>query len=109
MNKEQRRTKRKPLHLRASVSSDDAMNSEPIPVSTLDLSTKGALIESTEPLFENQVCAFRLVTNDARTVQVEGRIAWVKLQEKGIYHAGVVFRNLSPDEEYWLSLQMVRG
>lgn len=110
MTQEQRRTKRKPLHLRAAVAcADDAINSDPIPVNTLDLSAKGALIESAEPLFENQVCTFRLTTSDARAVQVEGRIAWVKLREQGMYHAGVAFRNLSADEEYALALQMVRG
>jgi hypothetical protein len=110
MSKEQRKTNRKPLKLRASVSSvDAAIGVEPIPVRTLDLSTKGALIESEEPLFQDQVCTFKLVTSEARLVQVEGRVAWVKPQEQGIYHAGVAFRNLSADEEYWISLQLVRG
>jgi len=110
MSKEQRKTNRKLLKLRASVAcADGTADSNSVPVRTLDWSAKGALIESDQPLFQDQVCTFNLVTSDARLVQVEGRIAWVKPQEQDMYHAGVAFRNLSADEEYWISLQLVRG
>lgn len=110
MSKEQRKINRKPLTLRASVAcTDSAVDPDPLPVRTLDLSNKGALIESSDELFQNQVCTFHLVTSDSSTVQVEGRVAWVKSIEKGVFRAGVAFRNLSADEEYAISLQLVRG
>ena len=107
--KEQRKLNRKPLTFHASVScpaeGDAAVSA---PVRTLNLSTKGALIESTEELFTNEVCTFNLVTSDARKVPVQGRIVWVKEYENSTFRAGVAFRNLTADEEYLLSLQLIR-
>ena len=109
-SQEHRKVNRKGLSLRASVActSYDTSDSS-VPVKTLNLSTKGALVESTDELFVDIVCRFNLVTSDGRNVLLQGRIVWVKAQEDGTYRAGVVFRNLSPEEEYIISLQLVRA
>ncbi len=107
--KEQRAVNRKGLNLRASVECLGHGPDDSVPVRTLDLSTKGALIESNQEVFVDWVCHFSLVTSDARRVDLQGRIVWVKLQEDGNYRAGIVFRNLSPEEEYVISLQLVRA
>ena len=109
-NKEQRKVNRKGLVLRASVMCvSNSKNAESLPVRTINLSTKGALIEASEEVFVNDLCTLSLVTNDARNVPVQGRIIWVKTYEDSTYRAGVAFRNLSPDAEYLISLQLVRS
>ena len=105
--KEQRRSQRKPVTLRASVERQDIGN--PIAVQTLNLSKRGALIESPDRVFPTEVCVFKFVTDNARVVEIQGRIAWVEQDDTGVYRAGVAFRNLSPDEEYILELQIVRS
>ena len=104
---EHRRTERKPIHLHASVTPLD--DGTPIPVETLNLSKRGTLIESKDKLLPEEVCTFKIVTADARVVQVQGRVAWVTRQDNGLYRAGVSFRNLSVDEEYWLELAIARN
>ncbi len=108
--KEQRKVGRKGLVLHASVAcAGDGKASDSLPVRTINLSTKGALIEASEEVFINNICTFSLVTSDAHNVPVQGRIVWVKTYENSIYRAGVVFRNLSPDAEYLISLQLARS
>lgn len=109
-SKEQRKVNRKGLVLRASVAcSGNDGKSESLPVRTINLSIKGALIESSEEIFVDNICTLSLVTSDARNVPVQGRIVWVKTYESSTYRAGVIFRNLSPDAEYLISLQLVRS
>ena len=109
-NRELRAVNRKGLILRASVvCPGEAGGDGSLPVRTINLSTKGALIESNEEIFIDSVCVFSLVTNDARSVPVQGRIVWVKTYENSTYRAGVAFRNLSPDAEYLISLQLIRA
>ncbi len=109
--KEQRKVNRKGLVLRASVacSGGNGKKADSLAVRTINLSTKGALIEASEEVFVNDICTLSLVTNDARNVPVQGRIVWVKTYENSTYRAGVAFRNLSPDAEYLISLQLVRS
>ena len=106
-NPERRRSPRKSVTLNASVTHPDT--NQTIAVHTLNLSKRGALVESPDKIFPTEVCTFKFVTDDARVVEVQGRIAWVEQDSAGVYRAGVAFRNLSPDEEYLLELQMIRS
>jgi hypothetical protein len=109
-SKEQRKTNRKLLGLRAAVLCSGAGGyADSTPVRTLNLSNAGALVESSEEMFANQICTFELATSDSRWVQVQGHIIWVKRDENGTYQAGVAFRNLSADEVYLLDLQLVKA
>jgi len=108
--KEKRHANRKVISLRASVSRADALGKvEVVAIHIVNLSHDGALIESPELLFAGEVCVFDLVTNDAKNVEVQGRVAWVNPLENNVYRAGVAFRNLSADEEYLLDLTLVRA
>lgn len=106
-NPERRRSPRKEVTLHASVERTDF--GKTIAVQTENLSKRGAKFESPDQVLPEEVCIFKFVTPDARVVEVQGRIAWVERDDAGGYHAGVAFRNLSPDEEYLLELQMVRS
>ncbi len=106
---EQRRSQRKPIELHASVSTESGGAPNTIPVRTVNLSSKGALIEAADKLYPEKVCTFKFVMDDARIVEVQGRIAWVTQPQPGVYHAGVAFRNVSVDEQYLLDLQIARS
>lgn len=110
MKPEKRRAQRKVVALRAIVTRDEARPfSTDVSAQTLDLSSTGALIESPERMFPEDVCTFRLVTNDGRSAQVQGRIVWVEQKPGGAYRAGVAFRNITPDEQYLLDLELARS
>ncbi len=107
---EKRRSERKLVALRAVVVHEMAKPlSLPASVQTLNLSKKGALIESPEQLFAGEVCTFSLLTNDGKSSDIQGRVVWAEKVGANAYRAGVAFRNLSPDEEYLLDLQLVRS
>lgn len=106
---EQRRSQRKPIELHASVSSESGGAQNTIAVHTVNLSSKGALIEAADKLFPEEVCTFKFVMDDARVVEVQGRIAWVTQPTPGVFHAGVAFRNVPVDEQYLLDLQIARS
>ena len=109
-HKEKRQVNRKGLNLRASIEGSNYDGSDDsVPVRTLNLSAKGALIESTQEIFVGSVCTFTFLTDNGREASVQGRIVWVKANEDHTYDAGVVFRNLSPEAEYLISLQLVRA
>ena len=109
-DKEQRHSQRKAVVLNASVSHIDSFGvSKPIAVKTLNLSKTGTLIESPEKLYPGELCSFNIVTHDAKNVFLQGRIIWVNPEADGKYRAGVSFRNLSADEEYLISLTLVRS
>lgn len=46
---------------------------------------------------------------DGSRVQIDARIIWVASTGDGDYHAGIAFRNLTPDEAYPVDLQLVRS
>ena len=107
---EKRHSQRKPIALSALVScggaiADHASGS----VHTLNLSKAGALIESFDPMFTGEVCTFTLMPDVGPSAAIRGHVIWVEESSSGAYHAGVAFRNLTPDEEYLLDLQLVRG
>jgi hypothetical protein len=60
-------------------------------------------------LFPEDVCTFTLVTDEGRSGDLQGRIVWVAQEASGAYRAGVAFRNITPDEQYLLDLQLVRS
>lgn len=107
---DKRRSLRKPIALRVGVSCGAGIsNSEFVSAQTLNLSKSGALIESSDPMFEGEVCTFSLLTESGQSAAIRGHIIWVAQGEGDSYHAGVAFRNLTPDEEYLLDLQLVRN
>ncbi|MBI5301104.1 MAG: PilZ domain-containing protein [Chloroflexi bacterium] len=106
---DQRRSQRKLVSLRAFIFRETtSFLGVSIPARTINLSHTGALIESAERLFSGEDCTFELVTDDGRRAEISGRIVWVKQETDNVYRAGVAFRNLSPDEEYLLDLELVR-
>jgi len=107
---EKRHAQRKVVALRAIITCDEANPFRAnVSAQTLDLSSTGALIESPERMFPEDVCTFRLVTNDGHRAEVQGRIVWVAQNPGGDYRAGVAFRNITPDAQYLLDLQLVRS
>jgi hypothetical protein len=110
METEKRHSQRKPVALHSFVLCDDPRTFRaPKPVQTLNLSSTGALIESSDWLFSEDVCTFKLVTDDGHSGEIQGRIVWVVQNPGGAYRAGVAFRNITPDEQYLLDLELVRG
>ena len=107
---EKRHSQRKLVALRTFVSRDAARSfSAPMSAQTLNLSSTGALIESPNQLSPDEVCTFTLATDDGHSGEIQGRIVWVAQNAGGAYRAGVAFRNLTPDEQYLLDLQLVRS
>jgi len=110
MTTEKRHSQRKLVTLHTYVSRDETGTFRaPKPVRTLNLSSTGALIESPDRLFPEDVCTFKLVTDDGRSGEVQGRVVWVEQNPGGAYRAGIAFRNITPDEQYLLDLQLVRS
>ena len=110
MTTEKRHFQRKLVALHSFVSCDaPGLFKIPKPVQTLNLSSTGALIESPDRLIPEDVCTFKVVTDDGHRGEIQGRIVWVAQNPDGVYRAGVTFRNISPDEQYLLDLQLVRS
>ena len=110
METEKRHSQRKLVALHSFVSCDDpGLFKLPKPVQTLNLSSNGAQIESSDRLFPEDVCTFKVVTDDGHSGEIQGRIVWVAQNPGGAYRAGVAFRNITPDEQYLLDLELVRG
>jgi hypothetical protein len=110
MRTEKRHSQRKLVALDSFILCDElGVFQAPKPVQTLNLSSTGALIESSDRLVVKDVCTFKLVTDDGRSADIQGRIVWVEQGPGGAYRAGVAFRNLTPDEQYLLDLQLARG
>jgi hypothetical protein len=107
---ERRRSQRKLVVLNSFVASEAAgWFGNPQPARTRNLSISGALIDSSERLFEGEICRFDVVTADGHRGEIEGRIVWANAESNGSWRAGIAFRNLSPDEQYLLDLQLVKS
>lgn len=74
----------------------------------VNLSRTGAMLHTPEPVIDGDTCTLTLVDTENVHGQLEGRIVWCKEDKPGTYYTGVAFRNLSPDNEYIIDLQMLR-
>lgn len=106
---DKRRSQRKPIALRVGVSCGAGISNSEFSAQTLNLSKSGALIESSDPMFEGEVCTFSLMTETDQSAAIRGHIIWVERGTGDSYHMGVAFRNMTPDEEYFLDSQLVRN
>ena len=109
MPNEQRRVLRKPVQLSAFFShrtgtwvakGGDAM--------TLNLSERGALIRSQHAFASGDELGLALNLSGGKSVHVEGRVAHVEPLEGGVFDVGVHFRNLTPDDQYLIELQLAK-
>lgn len=101
---DKRHLPRQLLVVPASVALDSRQSAFPLLVHTLNLSREGALIESREPLAPGETCAFAFETGRADGL-VPARIVWTQ-NNYGTYRSGVVFRNLTPDEQYIVDVHL---
>lgn len=108
--KEQRRTPRKLVSIRAYVRTEtEAFYGTPTKIQVRDLNRTGAMLHSTQLLRTGDEVTITLIADDGSSGVLEARIVWAERDDKGEYNAGVAFRNLSPDEEYLVDLQLVRS
>lgn len=106
---EQRRTPRKRVSLSAYVEPENAaLFHLPVRSQVLNLNRTGAMIHLDEFLLAGERCAMTLIADDGANGIVDARVVWSARDAAGAYNAGVVFRNLTPDQEYLIDLQLVR-
>ena len=103
-----RRAPRKPIELSATFSylagTWVSASGEAV---TMDLSEGGALIRSSRALEVGEILSLTLSLDNSRHVVLEGRVTHV-VQADGVYKVGVAFRNLTPEDEYLIALQLLR-
>jgi|GEM_PF-2800610 muconolactone delta-isomerase len=108
--KEQRRTPRKAVSISAYVASDGELRfRSPLQARVVDLNRTGAMLHVERALTPGDYCTLTLIAADGACGELDARVVWAERDASGEYNAGVAFRNLSPDEEYLIDLQLVRG
>lgn len=109
-NPDKRRTPRKLVSIRAYVRTETAVYyGTPVRVQVRDLNRTGAMLHSPDLLRVGDQVTVTLMANDGSSGILEARIVWAERDDQGEYNAGVAFRNLSPDEEYLVDLQLLRS
>jgi hypothetical protein len=107
--KEQRRTPRKAVSISAYVTPDGApLFRLPVKWRVVDLNRTGAMLHIERALTPGDYCTLTLIAANGAYGELDARIIWAERDGSGEYHAGVAFRNLSPDEEYLIDLQLMR-
>lgn len=107
---EKRRSQRKAIMLRAVVTRNNGgWSDHEVTVKTCNLNRTGALVESPELLAPGEVCTFTVSKPNGGYGDIPARIVWAERIPDGAFHAGVAFRNLSPEEEYLVDLLLVRN
>lgn len=110
MTNDKRRSQRKEVVLKATISRDGvSWTSSDIECKTLNLSRNGALISSPELLVPGENCTLTLVKPNGGYGDIPVRVVWCEKEESGAFRVGVAFRNLSPEQEYLVDLYLVRS
>jgi hypothetical protein len=103
-----RRALRKPIELSATFSylagTWVSASGEAV---TLDLSEGGAQLRSSRALEVGEILSLTLSLDDSKHVVLEGRVTRV-VQADGGYNVGVAFRNLTPEDQYLIELQVLK-
>lgn len=107
---EKRRAQRKEVVLQATMTRDGvSWFSNDIEIKTLNLSRTGALITSPEVLVAGEQCTLTVAKPNGGFGDIPVRVVWSEKDAKGVYRVGVMFRNLSPDQEYLVDLHLLRS
>jgi hypothetical protein len=105
--KERRQTSRKPIHIAARYSyyAKTFVTSMGETI-TLNLSQRGALVQLSEPIPVNEIMMLTLNLERGNPIVLESRVAHVSPLPQHKFAIGVEFKNLLPNDEYLLRLQL---
>jgi hypothetical protein len=107
---EKRHSQRKPISLSVSVSrNQNSLDTASGSAHLLNLSNSGAMIQLGNALFADEICSISLAEAIGQSDPIDGRVIWIEPLPDKSYQAGLAFRNLTPDQEYLLEMQLVHG
>ncbi len=109
-NVDHRRTERRPVVLSALFNaSTPKLTAAPFRAQVVNLNHTGVRLHGDKPIAAG-ICGTLTLLRDQTVVgRIEARIVWSARDAAGACDAGLVFRNLSPDDEYMLDLQWIRS
>lgn len=73
---------------------------------TLNLSERGALIRTTQPVDVGETLNITLFLEDGRRIDLDGRVAHVIPQADASADIGIAFRNLTEEDKYQIQIQL---
>ena len=105
---DKRRTERRPVSLNAVFKSTQTPSANILLRGhVVNLNHTGLKFHTDEPIAAGACGTVTLLREQTVLGQVEARIVWAAPDNSGDCEAGMVFRNLSPDDEYLVDLQWI--